>query len=150
MDQTLKQAREGVQATLLEGGTCPCCDQQYRMYKRKLNTGMAHALILIYRAWQEAGGKDYWIDIKDIDVRGGDYGKLTHWGLLQRRSDMESGLGYSGHWRPTARGVAFVQGSTPVAAYALLYNNELTDLTGVPVYITDVLGDKLNYKELMS
>ena len=38
------------------GGTCPCCDQLAKVYRRPINSGMAVSLITMYRTarqeWQ--------------------------------------------------------------------------------------------------
>lgn len=81
---TIEYAREWLRERLHDGATCPACTQHVQLYKRKLNSGMAKALIQIYRhAGQE------WTRVQDMPnaPKGGDYAKLRFWDLLIPRAD---------------------------------------------------------------
>lgn len=51
MEPTLEQAKQLLRDAVKIGEAieCPCCKQMVKIYKRKLNSGMAKALLLIYK-----------------------------------------------------------------------------------------------------
>ncbi|MCI0664793.1 MAG: hypothetical protein L0220_27335, partial [Acidobacteria bacterium] len=49
-DMTLAEARHLLETLLPVGHACPCCDQFAKEYRRLINSGIARALILLYRA----------------------------------------------------------------------------------------------------
>jgi len=91
------------------------------------------------------------IDIKKLDVRGGDYAKLRYWGLIKQLRNTEERSGTrSGLWRVTDIGVAFANNESSVTGIAIVYNDECERLTGDQVTIVGALGKKFSYEELMS
>lgn len=138
-DLSLSEAREYVSELAWEGGTtCPCCDQFAKVYRRKLNAGMARSLIRMYRA----GGLD-WVDItRQIPARSREEGKLAYWRLVEPGE-------VRGVWRVTQEGYRFLRGA-PVESHALVYNGELLRLDGGPITITEALGERFDLQELMS
>lgn len=143
---TLVQARADLMSKLDEGAKCPCCDQHAQRYRRHINAGMARALILMSRS----AGPNGLVDIKTLDVRGGDYAKLRYWGLIASAKDPGERLGArSGLWRVTDHGHRFVQGTLGVMDTALVYADECLRLTGKPMTIRDALGTKFDYDKLM-
>lgn len=148
--ESLEEAKKCLLSNLDEGTTCPCCGQHAQRYRRKLNADMAKALIQIYKAWMAAGGGNTWIDIKSVDVRGGDYGKLAHWGLLEHRPSEGTVFKWSGHWRLSSRGVSFVKNGLTVPSHVYVYNGKLQSVdTSETTTIKLALGSKFNYEELM-
>ena len=135
---SLREAKKHLMMNIDEGVTCPCCGQFAKVYRRKLNSGMAVALIDMYRN----SGTD-WFNVREITLRGGDYGKLAYWGLIEPGDD-------TGIWRVTARGEEFIKGMIPVSQHANVYNGKLIELEGDLISISDALGDRFNYEELMA
>jgi len=127
-----------------KGGTiCPCCDRHIQLYKRSLNADMARSLILIYI---ETKKKEYRykkilpINIRDIDVRGGDYAKLRHWNLLEKVND---------DWIITNDGICFVERKAKVNKYCLLYNNIKICLDGPLIDIRQACNEKFDFEKLI-
>lgn len=144
---TLGSARAHLLANLDDGSKCPCCGQFARRYKRKLNSDMARSLILIvdeYLHEPSAG----WVDIQTIDVRGGDYAKLRHWGLLESRPNDDETKRTSGLWRPTELGSQFARGVILMPSHAYIYNNTVDGFTDSTTTIREALGDAFDYAEL--
>jgi hypothetical protein len=153
---TLSQARVYLQENYEEGVGCPCCKQHVKLYKRKLNSAMAIALIEIYNA-SKYNGFDF-IHVEDhfkempglpSSIRG-DFPKLRHWGLIEAlKEKREDGSKRNGMYRITGRGIAFVQCNLRVASHVHLFNNEVKGFSDNHVGIAACLGSKFNYDELM-
>lgn len=142
----LVQAKAWLRARIDEGARCPCCNQFAKVYKRKINSAMAKALIQFYRA----GGTTQFIH--GPTLLGGaraDEGKLRYWGLLEEETERRPDGGRAGYWRVTPVGELFVQGKSTVYKYARVYDGRCLGLVGDQVTIKDALADKFDYAELM-
>jgi hypothetical protein len=145
---TLEEARNGLQEALSQGdgALCPCCGQHAKVYKRKLNTEMA--VWLIWLAKQFTIQPD-WVDVKETRLRGGDYGKLVHWGLAVQCTNENPKKRTSGLWKPTELGLQFARGAISVPSHVYLYNNEVKGFSDTSTTIREALGNRFNYSELM-
>ncbi len=145
---TLAAAREFVAHHITEGSgiDCPCCGQSCKLYPRKLYAEMGAWLINLVHCWNQT--RD-WVDVRDFPLRGGDYGKLMHWGLAERMPNDNPAKRSSGMWRPTLDGIHFVMGRTRVPSHVHLYNNEVKGFSKEQVDIRQVLGEQFSYIELM-
>lgn len=148
LTDTLAEARDTLRANLDDGSKCPCCDQFARRYKRKLNSDMARSLILIVDEYLHEPHDTSWVDIQEIDVRGGDYAKLRHWGLLESRPNDDDTKRTSGLWRPTELGIDFAQGRARMPSHVYIYNNKVDGFTDSTITIREALGDAFDYAEL--
>lgn len=153
--KSVGDAKLWVQANLRHGVTCPTCGQFAKLYRRPINSTMAYALVLIYHASRGGAG---WIHVaqflvktkNDSTIAGGDVVKLRYWGLLERQKDRrEDGSDRVGMYRITEVGKKFVEGKIAVPAYVYLYNQLLLRLSEEMVTITEALGSKFSYDELM-
>lgn len=151
---TLADARALVMAQRYDGGiTCPCCDQFAKVYKRKLNSGMARVLVEFY--WKQRSAKDGWVHYRQAAVRRTsgelvslEYSKLRFWGLIEK-APRETGR--AGCWRAPEKGIAFVEGRITVAKHVLIYNDRFMGLDEtVRTDIRRALGSKFDYDELMA
>jgi hypothetical protein len=139
-DVSLQDARDFLAVNQDEGVQCPCCNQTLKVYKRTIYSTTASWLQLLVAASCE--GEDFvFVDVKDIDARGGDYAKLRHWGLV-RPSPTGSN---SGWWKPTEAGVEFVKGSLEVPRDAFIVNNTLVGFSEVYVTMSEALGQGLEF-----
>lgn len=172
---TLKQAKDWLRLRANKGARCPCCKQYVKIYKRTLGSQMARWLIWLVRTWEHADKARYgstprfsfdrrfeegtthgvWVDIRQSPVRGGDYAKLIHWGLVEQKpNDNTKHNGAvdtrdSGYWRPTFKGIDFVKRSITVPSHVYLYDNIKLDEEKRMITIDDALGKKYSYAELM-
>lgn len=146
----LGKVKSWLRERLHDGANCPACGQRVQLYKRKLNSGMARALIQIYNH-----AETEWVKVQDIPdaPKGGDYAKLRFWGLLESSGDRADDGNSAGMWRVTEHGRAFVLNISTVPAYVGTYNNRtyrLPDADEVPlISIKDAIGSKFNYDELI-
>jgi hypothetical protein len=156
-DETpLGEVRAWLRGRVEDGETCPCCLQFAKIYRRKITAPMARVLIAMWRV----GGRD-WVDIPALAksiytdrtrATGGDETKARYWGLIEpkpneRRDDGSLRVGW---WRLTHAGVSFVRGENTVPKYARIYDGRLLGLDySEHVDITDALGTRFDYRELM-
>ena len=149
---TIKEAKAFLKENWANGGTtCPCCSQPVKLYKKKLNFQMAKVLIDMYKTNKE------WVHpIKDLTTINGDYAKLRFWGLLEPKvkEDNNPEVKASGYWRITERGQLFVTKQISIPQTVYLFNNKAYNIPNVcddevRITISDALGTKFNYGELM-
>jgi len=154
----LEGAKAFVQTNLRDGVTCPCCGQLCKIYKRKLNSTMALALVLIYQFFKTHKHAD-WLHVAaflvkvkhDSSIAGGDVVKLRYWGLLERAAgDRPDGSDRIGRYKITDLGKRFVEKAAAVPKYVYLYNQLLLRLSEETITITDALGDRFSYTKLMT
>lgn len=144
---TLAQAIQWLQDRINEGAECPCCGQYAKVYRNRTISGrMARDLISAYRAI----GAGEWFRLPDYDTTN-ETSKLAHWGLIEERAGMrEDGARHAGWWRITDLGRRFVLNQASVPKRAVIYSGSLLGLDdSETVTITDVLGKRFNYSELM-
>lgn len=141
---TIEYGKAWLRARLDDGDHCPLCGQHAKMYKRKINSGMARSLIHIYRI-----GGTGWVHVRAIGAQSREEGKLAYWGLLEEQQSTGVHGGRAGYWRVTPKGVAFIRGHQAVPKYAKVYNGKVYGFEGNPVSIKDALGEKFNYEDLM-
>jgi hypothetical protein len=83
-------------------------------------------------------------------VRSNQLPTVRWWGLVERPVNTDSSRKHSGLWRPTERGVQFAHKMIQVPEQAVTYNGVVEGLVGDPLWITDTLGTKFDYGDLMS
>lgn len=157
MSDTLEEARKMIAAQRTQPGgvDCPCCGQLVKIYKRKLNSTMARALVLIYQYFEiPPSYREEWFHGPSHSVwstSGGDAAKLRHWGLIEGRpGERPDGSTHTGFFRITDKGRDFVLGMVRVPQHVLLFNQNRFGFSFETTNIYEALGDKFNYNELMS
>jgi len=148
-DMTLADARDLLRQLVTDGHRCPCCTQLAKVYRRKVNSGMARALLTMYRT----GGTSSWVHVTDIDGgrHGGEIGKLRYWNLIEAMPARRDDGGHAGYWRVTARGQDWLAGRTTIPKYALLYDGKLLRLDDTQhATISDALGTPFHLGDLMA
>lgn len=158
-EETLQEARDRLKENLRDGIICPCCGQLAKIYKRKLNSGMARSLINFYKRSLEKPGwfhalKDFQFETQGSKYICGDYSKLAFWGLIEEGGDTkDDGNPNAGFYRITKLGVDFVLGKIPVNRYVYLFNGNqvhVEDEDQQEIKIHEALADGFNYDELMA
>ncbi len=88
------------------------------------------------------------IPASEIPTRGGDYGKLAHWGLIEFE-DGPPGTGRraAGKVRPTKTGAAFALDRQSIQSHVVLFANRRLQLDGAQIGIRDV--PNFDYSEVM-
>ena len=144
---SLAQVKNWLRTHAEKGVDCPACEQRVQVYKRKINSGMARSLIEMYRV----GGLD-WIHVPtQIGARSREEGKLAYWNLVEEERAVRPDGGRTGYWRLTRIGELFVTNRCTVPKYARVYNGRVLSLIPTEqVTITDALGTKFSYSDLMA
>jgi hypothetical protein len=159
---TLAAAKDWLRERVRKGAPCPCCAQYARVYERQITGAMAVALVIIERYFRTHTD---WLHTPTyltehcpvgVTIRGGDYTKLVHWGLLEEKPEIrDDGSRRAGYYKITPAGVDFARGATRVPKYVAIYNMQPVlskkDVSTVSIY--DVLGrskfKNFDYGELM-
>ena len=148
--ETLEQAKihikQGMSAT--SGVTCPCCAQLVKLYRRNLYHAPARSLIQLYLLDSRDPGYYHIRNLKP-DLGGSDFSKLKYWGMILHAANDDPEKNSSGMWKITEKGRLFVEGKIRVHKYAFVFNDALEDFGGPQISITDALGKKFSYPELM-
>lgn len=151
---TLERARNWLSAHLSEGARCPCCHQYTKIYQRKLYSSMAASLVALYKKADDGA----WVHKRDLvkhptlstTFGGGDFAKLSYWELIEEKAkDDSEDKRTSGWWRITPKGIQFVTSRCLVPEYIELYDGRLIGFSGKQITITEALGKKYSYSELM-
>lgn len=155
--KTIKEGKEYLKDNFKKGVTCPCCNQFVKLYKRKLNQSMAFGLTIMYKLHTQKGFDNYLkmnLEIAKLKIPSSniEYPKLAYFKLIEEvpkpmtKDDKKN----TGLWRLTKKGVAFVEKSIEVPAYALIYNGKCWGYSDEKTNIITALGTKFNYNELMN
>lgn len=128
------------------GIDCPCCGQLVKLYKRSFYDKQAVALIMLYRSPKE------WVHSRAITERiniHGDIAKMRFWGLIEDQPNDNTEKRNSGVWRITDKGADFVEKKIVIPKYKYFFNQQVEGESEETITITDALGKKFNYEELM-
>lgn len=144
---TIADAQEWLASRITTGARCPCCGQYSKVYRRQINSGMARSLIAMYLH----GPQGQWVHLPtQVGARSREEGKLRYWGLVEEQVAVQrTDGGRAGYWRLTSAGRAWVTGQSTVPKFANVYNNTVLKLHGDEVTISDALGKRFSYDELM-
>jgi len=145
--RTVDEARVFLNSRFAKGTRCPCCEQRVQLYARKLPAVAAR--FVVWLNGRHARGIE-WADVKDCPVRGGDYAKVKHWGLVEQKPNDDPKKKSSGLWRLTARGTAFASNTLAVPTHHLVYNDTSYGTRETTITIEEALnGGGFDYEELM-
>jgi len=128
---------------------CKCCGGNIRVYRRRLNSGMARVL-----CWLVANRMGQWTHINKIPAeidRGHEVGRLAYWKLVERQQNTDCSKRSSGVWRVTNSGISFVLHDTEVPSHAFcsVPGHVILGFEDDLVTIHDVLTERFDYSELM-
>lgn len=155
LDLNVLRAKIFTQKSMKRGRKCDVCDQNIKMYWKKVDSMMAYCLIRLYRLKIAKGENKYFHVEKDIQVPlkvGGSWAKLRYWGLIEEKTKDENNTTSrtSGYWRITQAGEMFVENLTTIPMYVKLYNGISYGLEGESINIKQCLNSKFNYEELLN
>lgn len=162
---TLAEAKTWLRKRVRQGAACPCCRQFAMVYERTITGAMAVALIVIERFFR-GNTEGEWLHAPTyltkhcpvgVAIRGGDYAKLVHWGLLEERPAevRKDGSKRTGYYRITEKGSRFVYGHVTVPMHVAIYNQRPIPSRRPEKFISihDVLAKgkfaRFSYDELM-
>lgn len=131
--------------------SCPCCERVAKIYKRRVHTGIAVALVKLYKLSLAAPAGAYIHYTKFANSQNDrDFNIARHWGLIEMETTEVGDKKASGNWRLTPGGIQFVAYGATIAKYIRLYDDEPRGFDGDQIKIGEALGDKFSYQELMA
>lgn len=136
-----------------DGGTCPCCGQMARVYRRKLTSVPAMALAALFADHGLEYGHLPTVAEKHLSGQAHQGGYLTlgaHWDLMVDERHRRPDGGRAGMWRVTTIGERWLRSESTVPMYAHLYDGQRLGFSGDPVAIEDVIGAGFNLHELLA
>jgi hypothetical protein len=149
-DMTIREGKAWLRARLDKGEHCPLCTQYAKVYRRKITSPSARALVLLWRY----AGLDFahlpTVLSKGIGGTSGDGAKPQHWGLIEAGQGARADGGHAGHWRVTILGKKWIEGQVTLPKYARIYDGRCLGFEGDPTTIEDALGVKFDLRELLS
>lgn len=153
--KSLDDAKSYVEARRDEGVPCPCCGQYCKVYTRTLNAPMVRFLLWLVKEFTKRKDPRTWVNVNDGPViqnrkGGGDFAKMTHWGLIDQMANDDTSKRTSGYWRPTQAGIDFINLRTSVPKQVKLYLNEPIGFSPEVTNVVEALGDKFDYRGLMA
>lgn len=120
---------------------------------------MAAWLINLVRLYKESGDFEHVNEIGRVARSEHDFAKCRYWGLIVQKTNEDTKKKCSGLWKPTEKGITFVEGRIWITRLAVVYNEELQYrkidgeweewFEGEEINIHDALGDKFDYAALM-
>jgi hypothetical protein len=142
--KTLAQAKDYLRKNFQSGTKCPCCGKYVKAYKRKLNAGMARALIIIYKLTINGNSIHVQSKFTELGLRATtmDYAYLEKWSLIEQKGD-------NGYWKITQRGKEFVEDDIDLPEYCLVYNGEPYKWSADLINIDTALTDEFDIDEIM-
>ena len=150
-------AEERFRKATAKHNACPCCGQNVKLRKRRLNAKMVQVVGWMVAMFRENGGD--WIHLPSVAprfvIRSREHGRLhTCWGLIEPMPNLDDPTKKcSGSWRPTQKGIDFIRGlpSADVPPYALTFDHKCYGMRGEPKSARQLLeGSGFDYRELMS
>jgi hypothetical protein len=145
---TIADARDVLNNEMLTGTSCPCCEQRVMLYRRRIPLVAVRFVVWLLKS-HDTGVE--WANVRDCPVRGGDYGKIKHWGLTELKpNDDDPKKRTSGLWRLTERGRRFAENAVELPTHRYVYNDRCYGSSETTTNITDALKTGgFDYQELM-
>lgn len=153
-DVILRELHAEIEAQLKPGMApinCPVCGQKVKLYRRKLNSGMARALIRLYLHERHHPGTS--MDYRNWNARGEarEHSLMRFWHLIEPDPDRV------GYWRITDVGLRFIDLSRGAVAHPPRlpraiwhFNNRCYGYTVEETTLRRALGDKFDLDELLA
>lgn len=158
-DTTVGEVWDYLKLHKYDGCSCPVCFNFVFFRKLSYNSGMALTLIAAYKALKNDKCDDQgWLHLEHYLADQPDFkryikgvhGKNKYWGLLEQKPNLDDpSKNKIGYWRITPSGEAFVENAWTIPSYKIIYNDDIKADSDEFINISDALGTKFNYAELM-
>lgn len=146
---TISSAKAWLRTKMEDGAQCPCCEQNVKVYKRKLSKSHVQTMMEVLKRQTSQDGK--WVYVPDIPQKSRDFATAQYFGLIEQMpGEREDGAKQTGWWSVTIKGVRFLQGEEMIIKYAHVYNGEVIEYSGMNgVDVGDVWGEYFNFREML-
>ena len=147
-NDSLNKAKAEVREKFVdEDCECPLCKQNVKLYRRKLNYGMAAFLLGLYKlSGGDVNVSVHYNDVhKLIGFNPNDYSNLERWGLILYAGE-KSGTGY---WCITSKGLLFLTGQLNIPEKVFIYNSKTWGFSPEEISFKEALGARFELLELV-
>lgn len=137
------------------GCYCPTCGQKAKIYKRKLSSEMAYAVLMLHKASLAGDSAAYhhsdeFMRNYKATTKGWYYSLIRFWDLAETSHNDDPAKKDSGMWRLTDKGRLFARGAITVPSHVFIYKAERQRFSDGRVTIRQALGERFHYQELMA
>lgn len=143
--ETLSEAIDYVKENRNKGVDCPVCRQHCKLYRRKLNSGMARMMKTLYDFDSQSMGKPIHVSKRllseKVNAVAQEYSKLKYWGLIIEGEE-------SGTWTVTRKGRDFVDGLITIPRTVFVYNAEPEGFSLEHTTFEEALRDNFKMSEI--
>ncbi len=130
-----------------KGFTCKCCGSFCKTYHKPLIGSAAADLIRLVKEYNKIGEA---VHISWFTKQRSNFYTLSYWGLIEKGEvEIDKKKRSSGYWKPTEKGVLFVNNQLEIPSIAQTYNNKLVTLSGNKMNIIQALKKQFDYQKLM-
>lgn len=112
------------------GAVCPCCQQNLRVYRRRMNRRAVQYLIGLRDANIKAGQPFHMPDKLGL---GGEWARLKQWGFIREAHPGK----HDGIWSITDSGALWLSGDTSVPSVAVMWRGQCIGFAGHMVSVED-------------
>lgn len=154
-DSTLAEVKVYLRENCEKGIDCPACGRVVKIYKYTMNSGMAFALITMYKLTQANPNENYFHVQKDFAEKFGTNANALHyslmkwWGFMLPQPNTDPDRKGTGYWCLTEKGKRFVLGQLSTPRQVHIYDNKCVGYSEEHTNIHQALQDKFDFKELM-
>lgn len=142
---TIEHSQKWLEENRRDGVDCPSCGEIVKVYRHNIDSAMARTLILMYAK----GGTEYFVHTPSLPGDTHKASQLKWWGFVEEERVLREDGGRAGYWRVTPAGEEWINGGV-IAKHALVFNGRCLELLDEKkVTITEALGKKFNFRELM-
>lgn len=145
--ETSEEAKQWLREHFQEGATCPCCTQFVKCYPLKIPGTAVRDLIALYRKTHSGRGYAHVNEFANLASRS--FAKLAYWDLIKAEENLDTQKRTSGMWTLTEKGRQFVRDDIKIPKRAYIYNGKRLKYSEDEVSISEAIGHKFNYQELM-
>jgi hypothetical protein len=128
---------------------CPCCGRYSKVYRRQIHKTL---VILMYKMDMSVKDEDGYTDMPKLlqSFRAGrDFCILKYWNLIEQKPLQNNKTRTSGFWRITDQGIKFLNGESPVAKYADVFDDTVISYSFDKLLVGGIVGTNFDYKTLM-
>ncbi len=152
-NRTVMEARGQAEKMLRAGAAFvdPVTGRTAQVYDRGITPKMVEVLALIYH--HTRNDRSRFVSAQELKTRGGDYGKLRHWGLIEQKTEKGAVPGEvirKPMWRITEKGLRFVEDDITIPKKILVFNDRRVGFVDDKlVSFSDIMGG-LDLKTVLS
>ena len=145
---TLEEAKEAIlQMISGDGGSCPCCRQKVRAWRKSICSTSAADMIRLVRAYR---GVPLHYDTFCVLPKDRNFSQLVLWDLIEPGDNKDDKKNASGTWSPSLLGIDWVFNLAEMPKYITTYDNKIIRKSTKMIGIKKALNNKFDYAALIA